>query len=93
MHRSMPMSPFLSLTKICCPAHTEESDRDSDDDDDGTTESAGRVTDKLVNTYARNNPDARKSPKWLALKNSKNRVTFQSFNVMRISWPAMGFLV
>jgi hypothetical protein len=55
----MPMSPFLSLTKSCCHARAEESDRASDDaDDDGTAESAGRVTDELVNTYARNNPDA-----------------------------------
>jgi hypothetical protein len=55
----MPMSPFLSLTKSCCHARTEESDRDSDDaDDDGTAESAGRVTNTLVNIYARNNPDA-----------------------------------
>jgi hypothetical protein len=51
----MPMYPFLSLTKSCCH---KESDRASDDADDGTAESAGRVTDKLVNTYARNNPDA-----------------------------------
>jgi hypothetical protein len=44
------MTPFLSLTKSFCHARTEESNRDSDD--------AGRVTDELVNIYARNNPDA-----------------------------------
>jgi hypothetical protein len=51
------ISPFLSLTKSCCHARTKKSDRASDDADDGTAESAGRVTDELVNNYARNNPD------------------------------------
>jgi len=54
----MPMSPFLSLTKSCCHARTKESNRASDAADDGTAESAGRVTNTLVNIYARNNPDA-----------------------------------
>jgi hypothetical protein len=52
------MSPFLSLAKSCCHVRTEESERASDDASDGTAASAGRVTDELVNTYARNNPDA-----------------------------------
>jgi hypothetical protein len=52
------MFPFLSLTKSCCHARTEESDRDIDGADDGTAESAGRVTNNLVNIYAQNNPDA-----------------------------------
>jgi hypothetical protein len=58
-HRILPMRPCVSLTmSCCCHAHIEENDRDSDDADDDIAESAGRVTNELVNTYARNNPAA-----------------------------------